>query len=289
VPCKARSVTKGRYNRGVKRAVLLIVVALGLSLARGEDEKVRDLGVAALESKATTSLQAGDYKRALVYLDELLRRDGKDTRTRMRRAMAREQTGAEKAALEDYDAVVALGDKKALLSSTNLRLKLGDLAAAEKDLLALRDVALDPHERVAQLTLIGTLRLKQGSPKLAVQSLEEACKLGRKSEDSFSRKHLRDAHYNAAYAYYQLGDFDPACEHMESYRAVSERVGAQLDGNDYAMLCLLHYMNGDMDTARGYLAKASPDWRAKAAEAFDDPAFFGVAPVRSDSVAPVKT
>jgi tetratricopeptide (TPR) repeat protein len=249
---------------------LALVILAGSGCTSLRYKKTEDLW-----SESDQKFKAGQYADTVPYYDELLRRDENDEHARKNRAIAEDQSGATTQALDDYQKCADSGDVKALLWKANLDIKSGFFDAAEKDLQALRGASLDSHEQVAQFTLIGTLRLKQGNPKLAVQTLEKACDMARGQSDSFTLKHARDAHYNAAFGYYQLGDFATGCEHMEQYRNISESTGAGLDGNDYAMLCLLHYMNGDMEGARQYLSKADPGWRAKAAKTFEDPAFFG--------------
>jgi hypothetical protein len=147
--------------------------------------------------------------------------------------------------------------------------------AAERDLAALKGMSLDSHEQVAQLALLGTLRLKQNNPRMAVQSLEAACERGKGQSDSYTLRHLRVAHYNGAFAYYSLGEFASAMEHMEGYRQVSDSTGMGCDGRDYYMLCVLHYLTGDMEGAKQYLPKADPELRKRAGVELQDQAFFG--------------
>ena len=239
------------------------------------------LGCSSLRYKKTEDLwaesdakfKAGSYGDAVPYYDELLRRDENDSRARFQRARAEELTGANTEALTDYDK--AGGDTRSLLYKAGLDIKAGFYDAAQHDLEALKGASLDTHEQVAQLTLVGTLRLKQNNPRMAVQSLERACDLARGQSDSFTLSHAKDAHYNAAVAYYNLGEFQSGMEHMETYRQISEQSGSGLDGRDYDMLCLLHYLSGDMDGARAYVPKTEPEWRRKAADDFKDPSFFG--------------
>ncbi|MEZ0227077.1 MAG: tetratricopeptide repeat protein [Planctomycetota bacterium] len=233
-------------------------------------KKTEDLWV-----ESDQKFKAGQYGDAVPYYDELLRRDDSDVRARQYRGIAKDRSGATTEALDDYQRCSEQGSVKTLLWRANLDIKSGFLDAAERDLQALRGATLENHEQVAQFTLIGTLRLKQGNARMAVQSLEKSCELARGQSDSFTLGHARDAHYNAAYAYYQLGEFQSGMEHMEQYRQISETTGAGLDGRDYSMLTLLHYLSGDIEGARGYVGKADPEWRKKAAQDFGDPAFFG--------------
>lgn len=252
---------------GFGLAVLMIATSGCTSLRY---KKTEDLW-----AESDQKFKAGQYGDAVPYYDELLRRDENDVKARKYRAIAKDRSGATTDALDDYQKCSEQGDTKALLWRANLDIKSGFLDAAERDLQALRGASLDGHEQVAQFTLIGTLRLKQGNARMAVQSLERACELARGQSDSFTLGHARDAHYNAADAYYQLGEFQSGMEHMEQYRQISETTGSGLDGRDYSMLCLLHYLSGDMEGARQYVGKCDAEWRRKAAQDFGDPAFFG--------------
>jgi tetratricopeptide (TPR) repeat protein len=256
----ARTVTAG----------LAMMILAGSGCTSLRYKKTEDLW-----SESDQKFKAGQYPDTVPYYDELLRRDENDQNARIHRALAKDKSGATTDALDDYQKCADAGNVKALLWRAGLDIKSGFYDAAERDLQSLKGASLDGHEQVAQFTLIGTLRLRQGNNKLAVQSLERACDLARGQSDSFTLQHARDAHYNAADGYYHLGDFAAAMEHMEQYRQISESTGAGLDGRDYSMLCLMHYMNGDMEGARSYLSKTDPDWRRKAAKDFDDAAFFG--------------
>src|SRR5947209_7596913 len=79
--------------------------------------------------------------------------------------------------------------------------------------------------------------------------------IGRGQSDSFTLAHVRASHYNAAEAYFRLGEFGSAMEHMEAYKQIAEQTGMGVDGRDYYWLCITHYMSGDMDGARAYLPK----------------------------------
>jgi tetratricopeptide (TPR) repeat protein len=219
--------------------------------------------------------KAGQYADAKPYYDELLRRDENDGKARLLRGISEDKSGDTSSALDDYQKCAEQGDARALLFRAGLNVKAGFFDAAERDLGALKGMSLDSHEQVAQLALVGTLRLKQGNARMAIQSLERACDLARGQSDSYTLGHARDAHYNAAQAYYQMGEFQSAMDHMEQYRQIAEQTGTGCDGRDYYQLCILHYLSGDMEGARGYLSKADPDMRKKAGEVFNDPAFFG--------------
>lgn len=228
-----------------------------------------------LWAESDQKFKAGQYADAVPYYDELLRRDENDTRARLRRGIARDNAGATTEALDDYQKVSEQGDARALLWKADLDITSGFYDAAERDLAALKSMSLDSHEQVAQLALLGRLRLKQGNARMAVQSLEAACERGKGQSDSFTLQHTRVAHYHAAQAYFSLGEFGSAAEHMETYRQISDQSGVGCDGRDYYHLCIFHYLSGNMEGAKAYLPKADPELRKKAGEIFNDQAFFG--------------
>ena len=228
-----------------------------------------------LWAESEQRFRSAQYAEAVPYYDEILRRDGEDAEARFRRGFSREHAGEAPAALEDYEACGSKGDTRALLHRANLNVRSGAYDAAEHDLAALRDSSLEPHDKVVQLTLVGTLRLRQGNARLAAQSLERACDLARGAADVHTMNHARGAHYNASQAYYQLGEFDKAAEHIDQYAKLTEATGAALDGEDCYQIGVDHYLAGDFEGAKGWLAKADPDRRAKAADILSDPAFFG--------------
>ncbi len=214
----------------------------------------------------------GDYDEAITYYDELLRRDDGERRALLMRGVAHERTAETRAALEDYAKAGTLGEHRALLYRANINIKRGDTGAAEADLGQLRNAGLSGSDQVIQLTLIGTLRLMQGQPRMAVKTLEQAISAGQGSG-----RHVRDAHYNAAQAYYQLGDFGRAYDHYLAYSGGGSvsRFGepAAVDATDAYMLGLLAYLAGDFDAADAHLSRADPEQVAEAAQILDDPSF----------------
>lgn len=261
----SRSLT---WNMARMLAVAVLAASAGCSSLRYK--KTEDLWV-----ESDQRFRSGQFSDAIPYYDELLRRDDGDQKARLFRGISRDRTGETTGALDDYGRASASGDARALLFRANLSIKSGFYDAAERDLGSLRDASLEPHEKVAQLTLVGTLRLRQGKARLATQSLERACDLARGAADPYTMGHARDAHANASEAYYQLGEFDKASEHYDQYARLTEATGGALDGEDYYQLGVLHYLSGDFEGAKAHLAKADPDKRARAAEILNDPTFFG--------------
>lgn len=249
------------------------------------------LGVIALTCSGCNSLQYmkteelwahGDaafdesrYDDSIPYYDEILNREDSESRALLMRGVARERDGDPRGALRDYSRAGSLGETRGLLYSANLNIERGDMAGAESDLAALKDSGLGGRNRVVQLTLLGTLRLKQNKPRMAAQNLERAVQEGAAFHDYTIRKHVSDAHYNAAQAYYQLGDFERAYAHFSSYVGAGDRGSEQVSasGNDYYMLGLLAYLSGDFDAAETHLAKADPDRVEEGARILDDPGF----------------
>jgi len=228
-----------------------------------------------LWAESDQKFKANQYSDAMPYYDELLRRDEADTRARRLRGICRDRSGSSSDALDDFARATDQGDAQALLHRLNTDIKGGFYEAAEKDLGSLRGMTLDTTQEVDKLTMEGTLRLKKGNTRAGVQSLEHACELARGQSDSITLTHARDAHYNAAAAYYQLGEFPSGTEHMEAYRQLSDTLGQGCDGRDFYMLCVLHYLSGDVEGARAYLGRSDPELRRRAGQTFDDQAFFG--------------
>ena len=219
----------------------------------------------------------GRYDEAKPYYDELIRRDDADTKARLMRGVSRERTGEESGALEDYDAAGSRGDVRALFYRADLNIRRGEYSSAESDLAALRDMGLGGRDTVVHLTMLGTLRLKQKQWLFAAQNLDRACQAGGSYADAGMTRHIRDAHYNAGQAYYQLGDFGRAYDHMLAYAGGSANDPTDttypLSGEESYLLGLLAYLAGDFNAADHHLANADPDMVARAADVLDDPSF----------------
>lgn len=219
----------------------------------------------------------GRYDEAKPYYDELIRRDDADTKARLMRGVSRERTGEESGALEDYDYAGSHGDVRALFYRADLNIRRGEYSAAESDLASLRDMGLGARDTVVHLTLLGTLRLKQKQWLFAAQNLERACQSGGSYGDSAMTNHVRTAHYNAGQAYYQLGDFGRAYDHMLAYAGATPNdptdTSYPLDGEESYLLGLLAYLAGDFNAADHHLANADPDMVARAADVLEDPSF----------------
>jgi tetratricopeptide (TPR) repeat protein len=248
----------------------LAVMALGSGCT-----SLRTKSNAELWSESDQHFNEGRYDEAKPYYDELLRRDEQDPKAHLMRGVARERTGDESAALEDYTAAGDKGDVRALFYRADLHIRNGDYGAAESDLGALRNMGLGARDTVIQLTLLGTLRLKQKQYMFAAQNLERACQAGATFADETMVRHVRDAHYNASQAYYQLGDFGRAYDHMLAYAGASPQdptnTSYPLSGEDSYQLGLLAYLAGDYSSAKHHFANADPSLVAKAADVLDDP------------------
>lgn len=222
-----------------------------------------------LWAESQEHFDAGRYDEAEPYYDELLRRNETDTRARTMRAVSHERTGDESDALDDYATAGGHGEARALLYRADLNIRRGDYVGAEQDLAQLKTMpGLGPRDTVVQLTLLGTLRVKQQQWMLGAQSLERACEAGAAYADPTMTRHVRDAHYNAAHAYYRLGDFGRGYDHMEAYAQ-----GQTLNPQDAYMAGLLAYLAGDFAASNQHLATADPELVARAADILDDPSF----------------
>lgn len=267
--------TLGVFGVGAARVgvVCLAVAAFGTAGCSSLRHKSND----ELWAEGDGHFNQGRYGEATPYYDELIRRDEGGTRAHLMRGVARERTGDHGAALEDYGSAGSRGELRALFYRADLNLRRGDLASAEADLGALRDMGLGGRDTVVHLTLLGTLRLKQKQYMFAAQNLERACEASASYRDPGMTRHIRDAHYNAAQAYYHLGDFGRAYDHMVQFAGGSPgdgtRTSEYLDGQDSYMLGLLAYLAGDFAAAEHHLANADPDLVARAADVLDDPSF----------------
>jgi tetratricopeptide (TPR) repeat protein len=221
-----------------------------------------------LWAESDARFDSGAYGDAIPYYDELLRRNGDDSRALVMRGVSHERTGNSSTAFADYAQAGSHGDVRGLLYSANLHIRQGELSAAEEDLGRLRDAGLSGRDQVIQLTLLGTLRLKQGQNRLAAQSLERAAEQGAQFGDPVIQERVRDAHYNAGQAYYRMGDFGRAYDHMIAFAQ-----GQELGGQDAYLVGLMAYLAGDFQAADQYLAQADPDLVAEGAKILDDPSF----------------
>lgn len=233
---------------------------LGCSGLEHEDE-------ASLRAQANQHFDAGRYDESLPYWDELLRRDDGDGDSLVMRGASHERLGDSSSAVSDYNQASYHGDVRGLLYSANLHVKQGQYSAAQEDLRRLRDAGLTGRDLVVHLTLLGTLRLQQGDLRLAVQNLERAIETGAGFYDPSTAARLRDAHHNAAQAYYLLGDFGRSYDHLE------QAVQGGGTGEDYYMLGLLAYLTGDFDAASAHLSRADPALVAEGAQILGDPTF----------------
>jgi tetratricopeptide (TPR) repeat protein len=259
----------------------LMALALGSGCSSLRYEKSEDLW-----AQGDDKFKNGQFADSIPYYDELLRRDDNDTKARLKRGIARDRSGDTSDALTDYGTLADAGDGRALLFRAQMEVRDGLYDQAEKDLAGLRGMSLNEHQEVIQYGLVGELRLKQGKARMAIQSLEKAIELGSSSADSDTLIHVRQAHYNAGEAYFQMGQYQSATEHLEAYKDLADKTGGDVDGHTYYKLCIVHYMSGDLEGARAYLSKADPVSLKKAGDTFQDPDFFGSGSVEAAEAAP---
>lgn len=266
------------------RTVRAMSLCLLLGLCSVGCTNLRYLSDEELWAKSEEHFDKSEYDDAIEVYDELLRRNDVDGKALLMRGVSHERIAAPEKALRDYGKAGTQGEAAAVLYSANLNLRQGNTAGAEEDLGKLRGMNLSGRDQVIQLVLLGTLRLKQGRHRLAAQSLERAVESGKGFGDPTARRHLSDAHYNASQAYYHLGDFARAYDHMLGYArgaggvSMSEEQLLQspneaLSGADNYMLGLLAYLNHDYEGAEVHLSRADGELVAKAAEILDDPTF----------------
>lgn len=248
-----------------------------LAMGTSGCSSLRNKSDAELWAESDGHFNEGRYDDAKPYYDEMLRRDDANTKAHLMRGVARERTGEDTGALDDYATAGMKGEVRALFYRADLNIRRGEYSAAESDLAALRDMGLGSRDTVVHLTLLGTMRLKQKQYLFAAQNLERACDGGRSFGDHVMVRHVRNAHYNAAQAYYQLGDFGRAYDHMLAYSGATPNdptAGSYpLDGEESYLIGLLAYLAGDFETADHHLANADPDMVARAADVLDDPSF----------------
>jgi len=246
--------------------VLLAAALAALTLGGTGCSSLRYKETHELWRESDAHFDAGRYDEAVPYYDELLRRE--EYRAQTLRGVAEERMGDDSSASSDYAEAGSRGEARAQLYLANLHIRNGAYDLAEQDLAALRGLSLGTREQLLQLTLVGTLRLEQGNPRLAAQSLERAAQLGASYRDGASRKHLADAHYNASAAYYQLGDFGRAYSHLERYAELSPP-----SAEDSYHLGLLAYLAGDFGASEAHLQRADPALVSQARATLDDPSF----------------
>jgi tetratricopeptide (TPR) repeat protein len=226
-----------------------------------------------LWAKGDEAFDEGRYDDAIPYYDELIDRNESESRAILFRGVSRERDGNPDGAARDYSRAADLGEVRALLYSANMNIAVGDTTGAEGDLAALRDAGLTGRDRVVQLTLLGTLRLRQGRHRMAIQSLERAVSEGGSYNDYVTRVHVGNAHHNAAEAYYAMGDFERAYGHFLSYMRGGDGGEASGSSQDHYTLGLLAYLAGDYDASETHLAKADPALVAEGQQILDDPGF----------------
>jgi len=254
------------------RAMVWIGSAL-LLVATSGCQTLRYHSDAELWAESDAHFDRGEYDDAIPYYDELLRREAGDSRALLMRGVSHERDGSPRLALSDYGGAARSGELRAVLYRINLNIKRGDTGAAEEDLAQLRNAGLAGSDRVVQMVLIGSLRLAQGQHRMAAAAFEQAIKAG---QTAAAQEHVQTARYNAAQAYYHLGDFARAYDHYAAATQPSSQWGDYEYGPDPIdayMLGLLAYLAGDFDAAEAHLAKADPDMVKDAAEVLQDPTF----------------
>jgi tetratricopeptide (TPR) repeat protein len=271
--------------RTTSRATSGVAVLMGALLICGTGcSSLRYSSDDELWAESDQRFDSGQYEDSVEYYDEILRRDEESAKALLRRGIAHERSGENNAALRDYAAAGRAGDHRGYLFRASLNIDIGATSEAEEDLALLRDAGLNGRDQVIQLALVGALRLAQGQHQLAAQSLERATEMGKSYNDADTRRQVSKAHQNASQAYYKLGDFSRAYDHMISYASASsgttlseqdllDSPADHLSGADHFMLGLLAYLNNDFEATEIHLSRADGALVAQAREELDDPTF----------------
>lgn len=232
-----------------------------------------------LRVHADEAFQREEYKRAIAFDSEILRRNPGDYRATIQRGVAYDRLGAVSEAQQDFGKAIELAPNEGLprLYRANLSLRAGQPEAAEADVAALQALELPRHETVAAIVLRGTLAEKKGDRAGALAAYRQAIELGRVDPDPATAEHYRDALNNASECYYRMGLFDRAAELYSELLDAKIRGGVEIGEDDHYTMGLLCYLRGDFAHARAEFAQVSPERRKKAAEALNDESFFASA------------
>jgi tetratricopeptide (TPR) repeat protein len=241
-------------------------------------------GCAGMGSKSTQELRAHadeafvreEYKRAIAFDTEILRRSPDDYTATLQRGVCYERIGSVADAQQDYTRAVDLDQQAGLprLYRANLALKTGQVEAASADVQALSGMDLPKHERLAALVTEGTYAQARGDYTGALRSYKTAVDMGRGDPDPAIAQHYRDALNNAAECYYRLGIFDRAADLYAELIQAKDRASEPVTEDDHYTFGVLSYLRGDFARARAQFANVSPERRKKAAEVLNDEGFF---------------
>ncbi len=255
-------------------AALLAAAAIGAGCSSLGSKSIEELRVHADEA-----FQREEYKRAIAFDTEILRRQPADYKATIQRGVAYDRIGAVSDAHQDFARAIELNPSAGLprLYRANLALRTGQVEAAASEVDSLRTLELEPHERVAALVLEGTVAQARGDLARALGAYERAIELGRADPDPATAEHYRDALNNASECTYRMGMFDRSAELYQELLDAKARAGEPIVEDDHYTFGLLCYLRGDFARAREHFAQVSPARRKEAARLLNDESFFASA------------
>jgi tetratricopeptide (TPR) repeat protein len=243
----------------------------GCSFGRKSTEELR--------AHANEAFVREEYKRAVAFDTEILRREPNDYQATIQRGVAYDRLGSVSDAQQDSTTAIELAPEAGLprLYRANLALKSGQVEAASGDVQALDSLDLPKHERVAAFVLQGTFMQRKGDHTSALRCYAQAIEAGRGDPDPATSQHFRDALHNSAECYYRMGAFDRAAELYAELIQTKTRDGDELTEDDCYTFVVLRYLRGDFGKAREMFGHVSPERRRKAAQLLNDEGFFAAA------------
>ncbi len=272
--------------RTVRTRTKLVMAAAGLAgmlfvaAAGAGCGGIGSLSTEELRVHADEAFAREEYKRAIAFDDEILRRDPTDFEATLQRGVSYDRIGSQAEASADFGRAVEIDPASPLprLYRANLALRGNTPAGAQEDVRTLLTMELTGHERIAALVLAGTMAQKKGDLRGALARYIEAVQLGRGVEnDAFTAKHYRDACYNGSEVCYRLGMFARASELYVEYAVAKQKSDEPLVEEDHYTLGVLFYLTGDFGKSKWHFGKVSAGAREKAAKVLNDEAFFAAA------------
>lgn len=232
-----------------------------------------------LRTHANESFSREEYKRAVAFDTEILRRSPDDFAATVQRGVAYDRLGNVADAQADYTRAIEMKPDAGLprLYRANLALKTGHMELASTDVSALKGVELEPHEQIATLCLEGTIAQRRADWKGALRPYQAAIETGRTNVDPASQKHYRDALNNASECYYRLGDFDRSAALYGEVVQAKVRSDEPVTEDDHYTMGVLSYLRGDFPRSKHHFAKVSPNRKKQAAKLLNDEGFFASA------------
>lgn len=229
-----------------------------------------------LRTYANEAFAREEYKRAIAFDEEILRRQPDDYAATFQKAVAQDRIGLAADAHADYSRAIELDPEaaKPRLYRANLALKTNHVDAAISDVQAVRGLRLETHEAVAALCLEGTIHQKKGDWAGALKTYRRAIAAGRSDPDPATQKHTRDALHNASESSYRLGGFDEAAALYTEHVAAKARADEPVTEDDHYTLGVLHYLRGDFERSRAAFGRVSAARKRQAAKLLNDEGFF---------------